>query len=115
VTIGKGPSVEPQIGVVVKRIDGMTTLYVSGEIDLSTRDQLRQPLGALDGTVIVDLAAVTFIDSSGIGVLAFQHGRLAEDGGRLTIREPSPIARHALEIVGMGEIIEDAAFSDCDG
>ena len=55
----------------------------------------------------LDLAAVTFIDSSAIGVLVGAHKRLSTDGGTLLLRNPQDMPRRALEIVGLGEWIED--------
>ena len=87
--------------------DGATTVVVvSGELDLATRDELRAALAPLAGKIVVDLADVTFLDSSCIGVLAGAGQRLREDGGELHVRNPADVPRRALEITGLGGMIE---------
>jgi anti-sigma B factor antagonist len=46
-------------------------LHISGELDITARDDLRTAiLAALgDGDVVIDLEAVTFIDSEALGAL----------------------------------------------
>lgn len=68
---------------------------VSGEIDLFTAPEFKQAvIAAIDGgadRVIVDLAEVSFIDSSSLGVLIGAHRRLKGRGGELIVacdREP---------------------------
>jgi anti-anti-sigma factor len=78
----------------------------SGELDLAVRDDLRAVLASLTGTVTVDLAEVTFLDSSTIGVFVGAHNRLARDGGALRLRNPQELPRRALELVGLQEWID---------
>ena len=52
--------------------DGSATLlHLGGELDITARDALRETiLAALDdGDVVIDLDAVTFIDSEALGAL----------------------------------------------
>jgi anti-anti-sigma factor len=87
--------------------DGATTVVLaSGELDLAARDALRAALAPLTGTVVVDLADVTFLDSSCIGVLAGAGQRLRDLGGDLQVRNPGDVPRRALEITGLGGMIE---------
>src|SRR4051794_22837926 len=69
-------------------------LAVSGELDLSTADELRQELDALiDGSgtdIRVDLSGVTFFDSSSVAVLIEANRRMAALGRPLTIVRLSP-------------------------
>jgi anti-sigma B factor antagonist len=55
------------------REPGQVVLTVAGEIDLATRDELRhaldERLDAGDSHLVLDLTAVPFIDSTGLGVL----------------------------------------------
>jgi anti-anti-sigma factor len=50
--------------------------------------------------VVFDMAGVTFMDSSGLQVLAFMSRRVSTDGS-LTIRNPSPIVNRLLQLAGM--------------
>ena len=80
---------------------GRAVVIPIGEIDLENRDDLRSVLEATDGDVIVDLAGLTYIDSSGIGVLVAQRNRLSAKGGSLQLRNPQPNVRRVLEVVGL--------------
>ena len=55
-------------------------MAVTGEVDLFTAPKFKQrisdPIDAGRSTVIVDLTATTFIDSSSLGVLIGAHRRL---------------------------------------
>lgn len=66
-----------------------TILQVAGEVDLATRDELRERLLALvaEGArhLVVDLTALEFIDSSGLGVLIRVRNVVQEQGGSLTL------------------------------
>jgi anti-anti-sigma factor len=58
-------------------VDGTGVVRVSGEVDLSNADQVRDAIGAAIGTeavVLVDLSETTYLDSAGIAMLF----RLAE-------------------------------------
>ncbi|MFJ5560756.1 STAS domain-containing protein [Streptomyces sp. NPDC093250] len=64
--------------------DGIHVLTVAGEIDHQTGGTLHQALnvsGTARPRVVVDLARVTFMDSSGINVLIIAHRALTEAGG----------------------------------
>ena len=56
---------------------------VSGELDVASSQALEHELTKLQdvATVIVDLRALSFLDSTGLGVLVRAH-QLAKDGGR---------------------------------
>ncbi len=79
----------------------------TGELDMAVKDELRDVLSSLTGVVTVDLSAVTFIDSSTIGVFVGAHKRLSADGGALRLRGPQDLPRRALEVVGLREWIDD--------
>lgn len=62
-------------------VDGWTVLSVTGEIDLATAPEMDAALAAADGDVILDLSAVSFMDSTGIRSLVAAH-RAAESADR---------------------------------
>src|SRR5262245_34522073 len=84
-------------------------LAVEGEVDAHTAPQLK---GAIAATIdrgttelIVDLDQVTFMDSTGLGVLVGGLKRLREAGGELRIVcTRRPILR-ILEITGLDKVI----------
>jgi anti-sigma B factor antagonist len=75
--------VEDELSVTVRRERGVDIAAVTGAIDLSTVAALRERLFKLaDGgqPLIIDLNRVTFIDSTGLGVLVGVSRRAAARG-----------------------------------
>ena len=89
--------------------DGRATVSVSGEVDVYTAPQLRDRLYSViaDGArlVVLDVSAMTFIDSTGLGVIVGALKRLREADGDLTLRSPSRSTRKVLEITGLFRIL----------
>ena len=86
-------------------LDGRLGLRVAGELDSHTAPDLEARLGQLpsEGDITLDLADLTFIDSSGLRVLVAQHQRLEDAGHALILAAPSaPVAR-LIEITGLTE------------
>jgi anti-anti-sigma factor len=86
----------------VDQHDHSPIVMLTGEIDLSTLAELRACLAPLQGRVIVDLYGVSFLDSSGIGVLVAARKALSSDGGDLMLRSPTSRVRRVLELTGLG-------------
>lgn len=80
-------------------------LVLSGEIDYATSMEFRAAMTAvLDGittVVIVDLAGVTFLDSTGVGTLVVARRICADVGVSLLIREVNPFVARLLGVVGV--------------
>jgi anti-sigma B factor antagonist len=102
------PSVELD---VVTSVDGTSaTVSISGELDVYTAPELRTRLHELvDGGVgllTLDLAGLSFIDSSGLGVIVGALKRLRERDGTLQLRAPSRSTAKVLEITGLAKILD---------
>jgi anti-sigma B factor antagonist len=86
--------------------DGTCTLVLSGEADLAVAADILQ-LGntglseASITTLIVDLAAVTFIDSTSIGALVQLRNAADTHGKRLALDNVSPRVSQVLELAGL--------------
>ena len=79
--------------------DGVVT--VRGDLDMSTIGELAEALEPLDGTVVLVLEDVTFIDSSGLqGILDAQQAA-RERGDDLILRRPSPPVCRVLEMTDL--------------
>lgn len=78
-----------ELDVATERQGSACRIAVTGEIDVYTSPQLKQSLvAALDEgcvDVVVDLEGVSFIDSSGLGVLVSGLRRVKERGGSMRI------------------------------
>jgi anti-anti-sigma factor len=95
------------LDITVSQTAGGAVVRIVGEIDLGARNQLRESLDPLTGLVVIDMSAVTFIDSVGIAVIAAQHERLTKSGGMLRLEAPMRPVRRALEMVGFDDLIID--------
>ncbi|MDR2736041.1 MAG: anti-sigma factor antagonist [Gracilibacteraceae bacterium] len=87
------------------------TLYLSGELDMSNADDLKTLIDRdIDRkrirTVILDLSAVTFIDSSALGVILGRYKKLLALGGKIQITNTPPHIYRILSISGLPGIIE---------
>lgn len=79
-----------------------------GELDASTSSDLDTYLiGPSGGLVVVDLSQLTFIDSSGLGVLHKAWRRAVAEEGSLVVSRPCPAVERVLEITGLDIWIHD--------
>jgi anti-sigma B factor antagonist len=99
----------PDFAVDAEVVAKTARVRVQGEVDVYTAPQLRERLYGLvvDGadSVVLDLADMTFIDSTGLGVIVGTLKRLRESGGELTLRSPSRSTRKVLDITGLTRIV----------
>jgi stage II sporulation protein AA (anti-sigma F factor antagonist) len=90
--------------------ENVLILRLRGEIDLKTAPDLRRALeqgllGAQVQNVVLNLSDVTFIDSSGIGVLLGRYKELKQSEGQLIIVAPRPHVDTVLQLSGLGRVI----------
>lgn len=89
---------------------GCTVLEVRGELDLATSPQLREGLQRLvdagDRQVVVDLAGVGFMDSSGLGALVVMFKALRDVGGRLCLAAVQPAVRSVLTVTSVDRAVD---------
>jgi len=88
---------------------GHTVVSVVGELDVATAPDLRLRLDdaidrALQNAVVVDLLAVTFIDSTALGVLISGLKRSQGAGGELRIVVAEPRILKIFEITGLTDV-----------
>ena len=93
------------LGLEVEERGEVSVLAVSGEVDVATVPRLREQLHALvaSGTprIVVDLDAVDFLDSTGLGVLVGALKRVRNNGGELALVCTSPRIRKVFEVTGL--------------
>jgi anti-sigma B factor antagonist len=84
-----------------------TIVRTAGEIDLQHSPTLRSSLLALaerkPRRVIVDLSAVTYVDSSGVGTLVEFKRRLERGGGEVILAGLQPRVRSVFEITKLDQ------------
>jgi anti-sigma B factor antagonist len=96
--------VAPEFSITTASLNGAAIIRVSGELDLTTAPQLEEALVAYDGNqpVIVDMTALTFIDSSGVHVLFGERG--SSKPTALVVAPESHVAR-VFDIVCASEVL----------
>ena len=89
--------------------DGVVVVEVAGEVDVYTAPTLRQHLrDATSGAsprIVVDMAAVKFLDSTGLGVLVGAMGRVREADGSMRLVVTSDHILKVLRITGLDALI----------
>lgn len=98
------------------REDDWLLVRPEGEIDLYSAPALRGTLLAgLSGgqhKILIDLSAVTFMDSSGFAVVMTAFKRLQAEGGELRVCGPRQAVRSSLRISGLDRVLP--LFADVD-
>ena len=95
-------------------------LALTGDIDIHTAPQVRDCLASLqaDGTtsIVVDLAGVSFLDSSALGALVAAHRDLTSAGGRLKLAAPRPHVLKVFRITRLTDVmpIFDSVDAACE-
>lgn len=97
--------------VTPRRVDEQTqALDLEGEVDVYTAPTLRQEImDQVDGGVkhlLVNLAKVEYLDSTGLGILIGGVKRIKEQNGSLKLVGPSARITRIFEITGLNKIFD---------
>jgi len=100
-----------EVDGVVRRVDldgSYATVVLGGEVDIATVRPLREALSSCVDAgckeIIVEMGAVTFLDSAGLASLAQTFNALGS-GGVMTISNPSSTVRRLLDLSGMSKVL----------
>lgn len=97
--------VSPEVALSVTEVR-TGTFEVAGEIDAHSAPALALRLSTVEVPVLVlDLAEVSFMDSSGLRVIVELHQRQVSAGGQLVIRRPSRPVGRLFDIGGLGAML----------
>lgn len=95
--------------VAERKIGELAVLAVSGSLDVLTTPELEAGIAAavhqFPAGLIVDLSAVDFLGSSGMGALVTAHAYLAPDV-RLALVADGPATSRPLTLVGIADVID---------
>ena len=87
-----------------------TIVHVGGEIDVYTAPQLRrrldEPIHAGCKDLVVDLGRVTFLDSTGLGVLVGRLKMVRSQGGQMRIVGATARVLKVFTITGLDRVLE---------
>ncbi len=99
------------MAVEIRIQDDVVQAYLSGEIDHHSAVQIREKIDesviqASASRLILDFALVTFMDSSGIGLVMGRFRLMQETGGTVVLQNlPSPI-RKVMKLAGLDKLAE---------
>lgn len=87
------------------------TVYLEGELDHCSAHGIRR---VLDGCIqdssihhmILDMQGITFMDSSGIGVILGRYRQMKDKGGILSVRNMNKQVEKVFRLSGMNQVIE---------
>lgn len=98
---------EQQQIVGVREIDGGVVLSPIGDVDMSRspalRDAIKRSHAASPGKLVVDLAAVGYMDSSGLATLVEAMKLCRGSGARLVLCAMNPRVRAIFEIAKLDQ------------
>ncbi|MEV0561772.1 STAS domain-containing protein [Dactylosporangium sp. NPDC050588] len=104
-----------QFDVKTSEVDGRAVVALAGECDLTCREELTAALLAavdLAPVVVVDLAALRFIDSSGIHALVAGHHAAQRQSRRLEVVNAAGVVAHVLDMTGVGDLLAPPTETD---
>jgi anti-sigma B factor antagonist len=93
--------------VTILDLHGQMTL--SGEEDARLLRVIRQLEGAGDRRVLLNLSAVSYVDSTGIGEIVGAYTRVVRTGGTLKLCGLSGRTQELLDTTNIGTVIESFA------
>ena len=93
----------------IKQDPRRLTVFLSGDLDHHNTKALREEIDfavrdQLPPVVVLDFSGVTFMDSSGIGLIMGRSRVTEEYGGKLEIHNPPPHIRKVLRISGADKL-----------
>ena len=93
-----------------KKVGGVLTAYLLGEIDHHNAKQARHTLDLMierekPARFLLDLSGVGFCDSSGLGLVMGRMKKCSQTGSSMSVINPSSAAEKMLEIAGMDKIL----------
>jgi anti-anti-sigma factor len=103
----------PRFELVSRRVDQSLELSIAGELDMAATFKLEPELDRLlEGPDLrrleCDLAGVSFVDSSGLGLLLTMRERAHDRGIAMAVVSVSAPVRRILDVSGIGAVLNEA-------
>lgn len=84
-------------------------ITVSGEVDISNADDFRNDLNQVydekPADLRIDLANLSYIDSTGLGVIIGIFGKIKEGGHTITLLNPRDNVKKLLRITNLDKVL----------
>src|SRR2546430_817775 len=113
----RSASMRSRMRLLVTPLGAFRGFALAGELDMSTARELASSIDSelrLGGDIVLDLSALTFMDSTGLQVL-IRCALELERRGRLVLRAPNRLVRSILELAIHTDklpnlLVEDESF-----
>ena len=97
--------------VRVEEKEGVLVAWLSGELDHHAAEDVRRELDTAltrrpARKVVLDMSRLTFMDSSGIGVVLGRYKKVKETGGRMAVRGLSDKMDRILRLAGIYSVVD---------
>lgn len=91
--------------------DGVLEIKLTGEIDHHSAVSVRGDIDKLvfetrAQKLVLDLSQISFMDSSGLGLIMGRYSLIKELGGTLVLRSPTAAVTKILSLAGMERVIK---------
>lgn len=91
--------------------DGALEIKLSGEIDHHSAVAVRSDIDELifltrPQKTVLDLSGISFMDSSGLGLIMGRYSLMKELGGKLSLKAPTVAVMKILSLAGMDRVIK---------
>jgi anti-anti-sigma factor len=99
------------LSIETRAVDtGKILVVLHGEVDYATAQDVRVTISAAlaagaVSAIVVDIAGVTFIDSTGVGTLVVARRICADCGVAFRVRNPNPFVAKLFTVVGVAEAL----------
>jgi stage II sporulation protein AA (anti-sigma F factor antagonist) len=99
------------VEITVKQENQTLTVFLKGELDHHTAASVKDTIDMLlvktpFKLFVLDMAGVSFMDSSGIGLIAGRYNRVRSIGGRMKIANPGSALSRILKMSGIESLIK---------
>lgn len=97
------------MGCKLESMDNLVCAFLSGEIDHHSAGELRRKIDSeaqqrQPKILVMDFGGVTFMDSSGIGLVMGRYKLMQSMGGQVVIQNPSAPIRKVMRMAGLDRL-----------
>jgi anti-anti-sigma factor len=106
----EGPALEKHdLTVTVETVDDVPVIRAVGELEIATVPEMRAKVTEVTEcrprAILFDFRQLSYLDSSGLGILVSARKRLASHGGEAVIITAQPAVLKALSLSGLDQIM----------
>lgn len=105
------------MSVKISAEENKITAFLSGEIDHHAAPSLRREIDLAvrennPSVLILDFSQVSFMDSSGIGLVMGRYKVMSELNGKVFVQNPPPHIKKVMKLSGIEKLASICSFKD---